>query len=220
MLKKLLLPLAVAAVAGSAYAQSALTTRVFTYDGTVATNGTSIFEIDQVPANTGTLAVTFNNGGTIDNSITAASVTGATFGVKTTINVRTYVYVEGNFSGTFFVRGPGTNTSSNENNDIVVRTNRPMTFTAANFTELDDNTVGSIDYTMRLGTGSPFGTQFAIAGPETDTDFNGEAVSSTMADLSTAGVMTLRLQRQLTLNQLAMGATQYTATGEIVMTVN
>ena len=219
LMRKLIIVVALGVCAAASFAQSNLTARVFTYDGTTTVNGNANFELDQIPANTGTLAITSNTA-TIDNSITAATTAGATFGVKTTVKVRTYLFVDGNFSGTFYVRGPGSGTSSVQSNDIEVRTNRPLTFLAQNFTTLNDSAVGSVDYTMVLLQNFPAGSTIATSATGTDTGFNGKTFSSAMTDLPSNGKLTFRIQRTLTLNQLALGATTYTATGEIKLTVN
>ncbi|MDR3688899.1 MAG: hypothetical protein P4L46_05930 [Fimbriimonas sp.] len=218
-MQKLVVTFTLLVCAAASFAQSDLNTRVFTYDGTTATNGLATFEIDQTPADTGSLAVTANTA-TINNAITSATTTGANFQVQTIVNVRTYIYVNGNFSGNFYVRGPGSGTSTAQNNDIEVRTNRPITFLAQNFTALNDTTVGSVAYTLSLASSYPFGTQFATTTTQTDTAINGQTLACAMSNLPTTGNITLRVARTLTLNQLALGATTYTATGQINLTVN
>lgn len=221
-MKKLLFGASLLLVASAAFGQSNLTNRVFTYDATTAVNGLSTFEVDNTTE--------YDNGGTAgtstSNSVTSATTSGATFAVNTTINVLTYVYLNGNFGGTYTVHGPGTTTDVNHNNDLEVRTNRPLTFTTSGFTVLQTggsgaSSAGSIAYAVSLWSDYPASaTQVGATQTGTDTGINGKTLTSTMANIATDGKLTLRVGRTLTLTQLAMGATTYTASGTIALAIN
>lgn len=220
MMKKFLVLAAMAVFASAAFGQANLTTRVFTYDATQATNGLSTFEVDN-----STVFSQGTAGSTTSNSVTGAATTGANFAVNTTINVLTYVYVNGNFGGTFTVHGAGSNTDIERDNDIEVRSNRPLTFSTSNFTVLQTggsgaSTAGSILYGMSVYTEYPAGSQVGTTQSGVDTAVNGKSIATTMSNLATDGKMTLRIARTLTLTQLAMGATTYTASGTIGLAIN
>jgi hypothetical protein len=220
-MKKLLVIGSLMAIATATFAQSNLTTRVFTYDATQATNGLSTYEVDD-----SAVTATGTAGTDTANSVTGATASAANFAVNTTIHVKTYVYLNGNFGGTFTVHGAGSNTDVERDNDIEVRSNRPLTFTTSGFTTLrksdlsSASTVGSVAYGMSVYTNYPAGSQVGSTQSGTDTTFNGKTLSFALSDLATNGKMTLRIARTLTLTQLAAGATDYNATGVVAVAVN
>src|SRR5579859_1537563 len=130
-MKKTLAIAGMVILAAAAFGQSNLTSRVFSYDATATTNGVSTFEVNDT-----TVTSSGTSGTATSNSVTSASTTGASFAANTTINVLTYVYLYGNFGGTFTVNGPGSNTDVERDNDMEVRTNRPITFSTSAFTTL------------------------------------------------------------------------------------
>src|SRR5947209_7090309 len=99
-MKKLLALACVIGMAGACFAQSNLTTRVFTYDATSATNGLSTFEVDD-----STVTGTGTAGTDTSNTVSGATVSAANFAVNTTLHIKTYVYINGNFGGTYTVHG-------------------------------------------------------------------------------------------------------------------
>jgi hypothetical protein len=220
-MRKLLALAALTCLTGAALAQSNLTTRVFTYDATQATNGLSTYEVDDAA-----VTATGTAGTDTANSVTGGTVSAANFAVNTTIHVKTYVYISGNFGGTFTVHGAGSNTDSARNNDVEVRSNRPLTFTTSGFTTLRKSdlssaaTVGSVAYGLSIYTNFPAGSQVGTTQSGTDTAFNGKTLSFALSDLASNGKMTLRVARTLTLTQLAAGATDYNATGTVAVAVN
>src|SRR5436309_3021735 len=112
-MKKFLVITGLAILATSAFGQANLTTRVFTYDATQATNGVSTYEVDDS-------AVTSSGTSGTDtaNAVSSATASGASFAVNTTIHVKTYVYMNGNFGGTFTIHGAGSNSDTQRDNDI------------------------------------------------------------------------------------------------------
>ena len=220
-MKRILGVIGISLFAVGAFAQSNLTGRVFTYDATTATNGLSTYEVDDT-----TVTATGTAGTDTSNSVTGGTTTAANFAVNTTIHVKTYVYLNGNFGGTFTVHGAGTTTDIERDNDIEVRSNRPLTFTTSGFTTLrksdlsSASTVGSIAYGLGVYTNYPAGTQVGSTQSGTDTAFNGKTLSFALSDLATNGKMTLRIARTLTLTQLAAGSTDYNATGVVAVAVN
>jgi hypothetical protein len=197
-------------------AQSDLTSRVFTYDGSTATNGTALFEVDNT---------TVTASSTLNNNLSGATAAGANFTVKTVIRVRTYVYLSGNFGAEYEVTGAGTNTDSARTNDIELRSNRALTFSTTGFTTLRDSgnnsvNVGTMLYALTLFQDNPAGTQIGSPITGTDTGFNSLSLSAALSDLPANGKMTLRLSRTLTINQTAEGAQTYNATGTIGLAVN
>ena len=219
-MKKLVLFAAMSVLACAAFGQSNLTTRTFTYDATTATNGVSTFEVDN-----STVFSQGTAGTTTSNAVTGATTAGASFAVNTTINVLTYVYLNGNFGGTYTIHGPGSNTDSERDNDIEVRSNRPLTFSTSAFTTLQSGgssaaSSGSVLYAMSVFTEYPAGAQVGSTQSGTDTAVNGKSIATSMSSLATDGKMTLRIARTLTLTQLAEGNTTYTASGTIALAVN
>ena len=204
-------------------AQSNLTTRVFTYDGTVATNGTTSYSTDGTTPTSSASSGTFNS-----NAITAVGAKTATAAVNTVIVVRTYIYVSGNFSGSFYVRGPSAGSSSTQTGEVEVRTNRPLTLVASTFTKILNSSnvvvspsIGTITYLIKWRTGFPSTADIGtgtISGIDDAT--NGTSCSISQANISTTGLMAIQVQRTITLNQLAVGNNTYTATGKLVLTVN
>ncbi len=139
----------------------------------------------------------------------------------------TQVYVTGNFGATFSVNGAGSNTSSREDEFINITTNEPLSFTASSFTTLmsggsSASTVGSIEYQMQLyyGTAASVGAAITANVSGTDAGFNGAQLVLTSAEVPGNGEVVLRISRTLTLNQLAAGATTYTASGTLVLSIN
>jgi len=160
--------------------------RAFTYDGTTATNGSVTYILDK-----DVFSPASGSSTSLNNAITGASLTGAAFGVKSVINVRSYVFVSGNFAATIEARGAGSDTLSAVAadsgttldadgfmlNDIEVRTNRLLSFATSGFSALTDgtNTVGSIRYKIDLyrhtdSAGSLEATPLATTGDQSVTD--------------------------------------------------
>ena len=203
-----------------ASAQSNLTGRVFTYDGTTATNGSANYELDNS---------TVTQSASLNNTITAPSATGATFGVKTLVNVLSYVWISGNFSGTYPVRGFGTTSDVQQDNLLEVRTNRALTFTPSAFTTLMNgavsaSTAGSVTYQLGLykdysSTVAGLGALVKQSAQQVDAAFI-SPVNSALTDLPSDGKLTLRLSRTLSLTQIAQGAQSYSATGVVGLTIN
>jgi hypothetical protein len=221
-MKKLLGIAGLAVLASAAFGQANLSTRAFTFDSTQATNGMSTFEVNNT-----TVSSSGTAGTTTSNAVTAATAAGATFACNTTINVLTYVYFTGNLGGTFTINGPGSNVDTERDTDCEIRSNRPLKFTTAAFTVLQTggsaaSTVGSVAYALSIYTGWPYGgAQVGSTVSGTDAAFNNSTgITTAMSDLDANGKMTLRLARTLTLNQLAEGATTYTASGTIVLAIN
>jgi len=137
------------------------------------------------------------------------------------------VSVIGNFGGTFTVHGMGSSNSGRQDEFINIVTNEPLIFQAANFTTLmaggsPASSAGSITYEMQLYDGSSSSVGAAITAPVSGTDagFNGAQAVLSTASVPGNGLVVLRLSRTLTLSQLAEGATTYTASGTIVLTIN
>ena len=137
------------------------------------------------------------------------------------------VSVIGNFGGTFTVNGIGTASSSRSDEYININTNEPLSFTAANFTTLysggsQASTAGSISYEMQLYAGTASSVGAALSGPVdgTDSGFNGGNIVLASGAIPSNGNVVLRLSRTLNLTQLAEGNTTYTATGQIVLSIN
>jgi hypothetical protein len=219
-MKKLLVIAGLAVLATASFGQANLATRVFSYDASQATNGLSTFEVNNT-----TVYSAGTSGATTANAVTGASTTGASFAANTTVNILTYVYMNGNFGGTYTINGAGSNTDVERDSDIEIRANRPLTFTTSAFTTLMNgsnsaSTVGSIAYGMSVYADYPFTTQVGTTQTGTDTGFNAATISFAMSDLPADGKMTFRLARTLSLTQLAEGATTYTASGTIALAIN
>ncbi len=219
--KKIALTLVGASATIAAMGQT-LTSRVFSYDGSVPTNGLATYVLYGDGANASVFAGSVN-GTSNQNAIVGASSTNAAFLVNTVINVGSYVYISGNFGGTYNVQGIGAGYDPlTETNQVEVRTNRSLTFTAAGFYGIGSN-IGTIGYTMSLLQDYPSngvvlgGTGAAL----TDAAFNGAYVqlnANTM--LPVDGRATLQLTRQLFLTQAALGNQSYVAAGTIQVGVN
>jgi hypothetical protein len=219
-MKKILVCVMLGALATAGFTQSNLATRVFSYDASQATNGLSTFEVNDT-----TVYDAGTSGATTANAVSSASTSGASFAVNTTVSVLTYVYLNGNFGGTFTITGAGSNTDVERDNYIEIRSNRPLTFTASAFTTLFNGvtaaaTSGSVLYGMSLFTDYPYSTQVGSTQTGTDAAFNTSTVSFAMSDLPVDGKMTFVLARTLSLTQLAEGATTYTASGTIALAIN
>jgi len=198
----------------------ALTTRVFTYDSSVYTNGfvTYILNGDGPSAPVFGQAVP---GLYPNNGVVGATYTNVGFQVDTTINVQSYVYINGNFGGVYTVQGIGTATDVVQSNFVEILTNRNLTFTANGFYGIGA-TIGTIAYTMSILQDYP-NNGTTVAGPISGTDagFNGGTIAlNALTSLPADGRATLKITRQLTLNQSALGGTTYTASGLIQVGVN
>ena len=137
------------------------------------------------------------------------------------------VSVIGNFGATFTVNGMGSSNSGRQDEYINITTNEPLTFQAANFTTLMNggssaSTVGSISYQMQIYSGNSglIGSALTSAVTGTDAGFNGAQLVLSGTSIPGNGQVVLRLSRTLTLTQLAEGATTYTASGTLVLTIN
>ncbi len=218
--KKIALTLVGGSVAVAAMGQG-LTNRVFSYDGSVGTNGQATYVLNGDGANAYLFAGSVNGTGN-SNSIVGASYTNAAFLVNTVVNVSSYVYLSGNFGGVYNVQGIGAGYDGLQSNSIEVRTNRSLTFTAAGFYGMGSS-IGTIAYTMSLLQDYPTngvvlsGTGVALI----DDNFNGSTLNlNAITQLPLDGRATLQLTRQLTLTQAAQGARSYTAAGTIQVGVN
>ncbi|MDR3688900.1 MAG: hypothetical protein P4L46_05935 [Fimbriimonas sp.] len=205
------------------YGQSNLSGRVFLYDGSTLTNGSTSFSI------TGGVATgSASSGSANSNGISAMSASGATVDVTTMFFVRTYVYVNGSFSSTFDIRGPGSATDVNEQSEVETRSNRPLTIEAEGFTAIENASnsvvvpsVGTIAYTIRLHSGFPGGGAIGSGNIKgVDDAVNGQSSTVSLSQLPNSGIMSIRIQRKLKLNQLALGNTSYHANGVLILTVN
>ena len=212
--------MAVLATATTAAMGQALTTRVFTYDGSVYTNGTATYVL-----NGDGLSATFFagavNGLYPNNGVSGASITNVGFFVDTLVNVSSYVYISGNFGGVYTVQGIGAATDVQQTNLIEIETNRNLSFTANGFYGIFSG-IGTITYTMSLLQDYP-NNGTTVAGPVggIDATFNGGTVAlNVLSELPADGRATLKLTRQLTLTQAALGGHQYLASGLIQVGVN
>lgn len=210
------------AVSATSLAQSDLSSRVFLYDNSVASNGTANWSVSGSSFSSSATA-----GAHAANAIISASATGLTVEVNTTIYVRTYFYVNGTFSASFFVRGPGGATSAIFATDIELRVGRPFTVTASGFGPILDSTfavvspsVGTAEHRMRLHRNFPGAAGIGTEAIGIDGAFNGATVSCTMDDLPASGVMSLRLRRRLVLNRLALGNETYYSTGALTLSIS
>jgi hypothetical protein len=221
--KKIWTAAALVAIAAMANAQE-LQSRVFTYDGTPATNGAITFQIEGsafTPA--GTLV-------TANSSISNESPNGASLGVNLAINVETYIYVFGSLYAKYTVSGAGGTRDQLRAADLEIRTNRNLTISTANFTGLSDSThpgdasgIGEIAYTLSLYGGFPLQAEalpISQSATGKDADFNGKSVSLQVSELPPSGQATLRLGRTLTIGSAAQGSTTYRATGTLILTVS
>jgi len=207
--------------ATSAAMGQGLTTRSFYYDGTQATNGNVTYIVNGDAPNAYLFAGA-NLGTVWNNNVYGASSTNAGFLAQTLINVATYVYISGNFGGVYTVSGIGAAQDANTyNNDIEVRTNRSLTFTANGFSGIGAN-IGQINYTLALYQDYPSnGVQIGPGAFGTDAGFNGSTVGvNASTSLPFDGKATLRLSRNLLLTQAALGGHTYTASGFIQVGVN
>ncbi len=196
--------------------------RVFTYDGSVPTNGIATYALNGDGAGAYLFAGAVNGSGNY-NAVVGASVTNAAFLVNTVVNVSSYVFISGNFGGTYTVQGVGAGyDQTSETNQIEVATNRSLTFTAYGFYGLGSN-VGNIAYTMSLLQDYPT-NGVALAGTGSalyDQYFNGATVQlNATTQLPPDGLATLQITRQLQLTQGAIGGHTYTASGTIQVGVN
>ena len=199
-----------------------LTSRVFSYDGSTATNGLATYVLYGDGASASIFSGSVNGTGN-QNQVVGASTTNAAFLANTVVNVGSYVYISGNFGGVFNVQGIGAGYDPIiESNLIEVRTNRSLTFTAAGFYGIGSS-IGTIAYTMSLLQDYPSngvvlaGTGVALI----DNNFNGATLQlNSQTELPVDGRATLQLTRALTLTQAAVGGQSYTAAGTIQVGVN
>jgi len=219
--KKITLTLACGGFAVAAMGQG-LSGRFFSYDGSNYTNGNVTYIVNGDAPNANVWSG--YNPGTVygQNGVLNASATNAGFLALTLINVATYVYISGNFGGVYNVTGFGAAQDTHTyNNDVEIRTNRSLSFTATGFYGIGA-AIGSINYTISLfqdypSNGVPIGP--ALTG--TDAGFNGATLGlNAITSLPVDGKATLRLSRNLTLTQAAQGGQQYTAGGYIQVGVN
>ena len=213
--------ISVLVTATSAAMGQGLNTRIFTYDGYQGTNGFATYQVNGDGVNaqvfSGYIAGTTYG----QNGVLGASYTNAQFLAQTLINVATYVYISGNFGGVYNVQGVGTATDIQYQNDVEVRTNRPLSFVATGFYGLAPS-IGSITYAMSLWQDYPSnGVQIGPTISAIDGGFNGSTLYvNPAANLPADGKATLRLQRTLSLTQAAIGGKQYTVAGFIAVGVN
>jgi len=219
--KKIALTLVCGSVAMAAMGQGALTSRVFTYDGSVGTNGQATYVLNGDGAGAYLFAGSVNGTGN-SNGIPGASTTNASFLVNTIVNVSSYVYISGNFGGVYNVQGIGGGYDGSETNQVEVRMNRSLNFTAAGFYGMG-SAIGTIAYTMSLLQDYPSngvvlgGTGVALV----DDNFNGATLNlNAVTQLPVDGRATLQITRQLTLTQAAQGGKSYSAAGTIQVSVN
>ncbi len=211
----------VLATATTAAMGQGLTTRLFTYDGSQGTNGIATWQVNGDGAGaqvfSGYIAgTTFGQ-----NGVTGATYTNAQFLAQTLINVSTYVYISGNFGGVYTVQGIGSATDIKQSNDVEVRTNRALSFTAVGFYGIGAS-IGHIDYGISLWQDYPSnGVQIGSTVTGTDSGFNGSTIYvNPVTNLPVDGRATLRLNRTLTLTQAAIGGQTYTAAGIVAVGVN
>jgi len=219
--KKITLSLLCGGIAVAAMGQGGLTSRVFTYDGSIGTNGTATYVLNGDGGSAYLFSGSVNGTGN-SNGIVGASTTNAAFLVNTVVNVSSYVYISGNFGGVYNVQGIGAGVDVAQTNQVEVRTNRSLTFTAAGFYGLG-SAVGTIEYTMSLLQDYPSnGVVLAGTGPALiDNNFNGSTLNlNAVTQLPVDGRATLQITRQLTLTQAAQGGHSYSAAGTIQVGVN
>jgi len=209
------------ATATTAAMGQGLSGRVFSYDGTNGTNGLVTYQVngDGVNANvfSGYIAGTIYG----QNGVLNASYSNAAFLAQTLINVSTYVYISGNFGGVYNVQGFGAASDTNVyNNDVEVRTNRSLSFTATGFYGIGAS-IGTVHYGLALFQDFPAQTQIGGTLHGDDAGFNGATLGlNAITNLPVDGKATLRLTRQLSLTQAAIGGQTYTAGGYIQVGVN
>ncbi len=219
--KKIALTLVCGSIAMAAMGQTGLTSRVFTYDGSVGTNGQATYVLNGDGANAYLFAGSVNGTGNT-NGVVGASITNAAFLVNTVVNVGSYVYISGNFAGVYNVQGVGAGYDGTETNQVEVRTNRSLTFTASGFYGLGSS-VGMIAYTMSLLQDYP-PTNVVLGGTGQalfDNNFNGATLNlNATTQLPADGRATLQITRQLQLTQAALGGQSYSVSGTIQVGVN
>jgi hypothetical protein len=214
-----------ACLAAFANAQSDLNSRVFTYDGSPATNGAIDFSID---------GASFGPAGPVTagtNSITNEGPGGASFGLDLEIKVQTFIYVSGSFDADYTVTGYGSaSDTSPKFSDVEIRTNRSLTITTTGFSELSDEanptnhaSPGSVTYSLSAFQGFPYirgSSQISPLISGSDQSFSGKSVMIQVSDLPNSGQATLRMARVLSINSGATGATTYRAKGTLILTVS
>jgi len=212
--------IAVLATATTAAMGQGLTTRTFTYDGTTGTNGFATFQVNGDGA--GAQVFTGYIAGTVygQNGVQGGA-NYAQFLAQTLINVSTYVYISGNFGGVYTVQGIGSASDISQTNDVEVRTNRALSFTATGFYGIGAS-IGQISYGLSVFQDYPSnGVQIGPTLTATDAVFNGATLYvNPVTNLPADGKATLRLTRTLSLTQAATGGKTYTAAGFIAVGVN
>jgi len=218
--KRITLSLACVSLAVASFGQ-ALTSRVFTYDGTVGTNGSSLYVLNGDGANAYLFAGGLIGSGNY-NGVTGATTLGAAFMASTVVNVSSYIYISGNFGGVYTVQGAGVGYDIPRYDQVEIVTNRSLTFSASGFYALPNN-VGTIGYTLSLLQDYPSnGNVIAGSGAAlNDANFNGTTLNlNASQNLPADGRATLQLGRTLTLNQAATGSASYQVGGFILLGVN
>lgn len=199
-----------------------LSTRIFSYDGSTATNGLATYTLYGDGGNASVFAGAIA-GTTNPNPILGYSSSAVAFSANTIVNVGSYVYISGNFGGVYNVQGIGAGFDPVvQTNLIQVRTNRSLSFTADGFYGIGSG-IGNIAYTMSLFQDFPSnGVVLAGTGNALiDNNFNGATVAvNASTELPADGMLTLQLTRTLTLTQAALGGQTYTAGGVIKVGVN
>jgi len=212
--------ISVLATATTAAMGQVLTGRVFNYDNSVASNGQSTYIVNGDGPSAYTFAQGYG-GNYPNNAIGGYGYNYASFLASTIVNVASYVYISGNFSGVYSVQGVGAQADLARTNDIEIITNRSLTFTAVGFYPMVNN-VGTITYAMSLLQDYPTnGVPLGTTGPGIDASFNGATINlNAITSLPPDGRATLRLSRTLTLYQNALGGQTYQAAGFIAVGVN
>jgi len=205
------------------------TSRVFTYDGSVATNGAVSLEFNGSPFfNNSFVSGTYNNSG-LDNVDVNKT---ARFKAVTRARVNTYVYIGGTFSGEYTVDGFGSaaTQASVNTNSITVYTNRSLSITPYNFTGLKDEAANNgIDYAnvkyslqFAKGDGNNGTYRFGPVVSGENIYFNGQSLILDLENTEAGhnGQFYLQFDRQITwLSERAQGNKTYSSTGYLTFTV-
>lgn len=184
--------------------------RVYTYNPSSITFGTSTYEVNNTTVTSSPSSVTGYN------QVTSATVNSANIAVNTTVQVDTYLYVSGNFAAYFEVSGYGNTVvgGNSGTNSIDIRTNRAFKIVPGGFGTLFNN-VGTIQYQMFLYTTDSTPVLITQTGAQTDANFNGGngTLTLTTNQIPSNGRMTLQITRALTLNGSAIGGQTYSVPG-------
>jgi len=217
--KKIAITLGCAGFAVAAMGQG-LSGRTFVYDGSNATNGLVTYQVNGDGAGANVFSGYIAGSTYGQNGVYGATTANAGFLAQTLINVSTYVYISGNFGAVYTVSGFGSGTDPlTDSNDIEIRTNRSLSFTATGFYAPNN---ASITYGIALYQDYPSnGVQIGPTLTAVDGGFNGATLNlNAQASLPSDGKATLRLNRKLSVTQTAIGGQQYTAAGYIQVGVN